>query len=344
MIESVELRNFRNHAETRLDFSPSLTLIHGPNGAGKTSVLEAIYCLYRGSGFKGGDRDLVRENAGWFRVDLCDDDGLRRLSYEMSDGRVSKRFTIDDKEYARLPAKYKRPIVLFSPDDLLLLTGSPSRRRRYIDTIIAQINPHYSATLRKYERALVQRNKLLKSPMCTPDLLFSWNVLLSELGTVVISERVGIVEYINASLTSYYQAISRTSDTLSVAYSHERVTPQQLLSSLDEQYGRDRLLGSTSTGPHRHDMNIQMNGRPALSIASRGENRTIILALKQIEVDYIAKITKHAPIILLDDVLGELDDSRQRELVESAFAGHQIIITSVSRVDIQSDAMTVELA
>jgi len=342
MIESVELRNFRNHTETRLDFSPTLTLIHGPNGAGKTSVLESVYCLYRGSGFKGSDRDLVREGADWFRVDLHDEGGSRRLSYDLGGERAVKKFIIDDKEYARLPAKHKQPIILFSPDDLLLLTGSPSRRRRYLDTMISQINPQYPATLRRYERALVQRNKLLKSPVCTPDLLFSWNVLLSELGSVIIGERYRTGEYLNAKVTEYYRAISLDTARIGVSYEHQPVTSRQLLAAYDACYGRDLAVGATTVGPHRHDLAISMNGRSAMDVASRGENRTIILVLKQLELDYVIDATGREPLVLLDDVLGELDTRRQAATLEM-FSRYQTIITGTHASEIATPLQTIEL-
>ena len=331
MISSVELYNFRNHEDRRIDLAPTVTLIYGPNGAGKTSILEAIYYLYRGVSFKSSDKDLVRTGSPWFRVMLQDDTGTRQASFDTQPPAMSKKFTIDDVSSLRLPLKHRRAVVLFSPDDLLLLSGSPSRRRRYLDAMIAQIAPHYAATLRKYERALVQRNKLLKSPACSPDLLFSWNVLLSEYGAVMINERIRIITHLNQFATKYYQTIAATADSLEITYDHPPVTPQQLLHRLEEHYERDRLLGMTTTGPHRHDMTILMNGRPALTVASRGENRTIILALKQIEADYVKDSTGQAPVVLLDDVFGELDAERQRNIV-SLFTSYQVVITSTAHV------------
>jgi len=327
MIESIVLKNFRNHKEVKVDFSPTTNLIYGPNGAGKTSILEAIYCTYRGSSFKGSDREAVRDNTEWFTIELHDDEGMRRLTYDLRNERASKKFTVDDKEYARLPPKFKRPIVLFSPDDLLLLTGSPTRRRRYIDTMIAQINPQYATILSKYERALVQRNKLLKSSACTPDALFSWNVLLSEYGATIINERRSAVAYLNERATQYYCLISDDKSLIEITYTHALVTAHQLFSALETNYERDRLLGVTTVGPHRHDIVISMNGKRAVDIASRGENRTIVLMLKRLETDHIADVTGRMPLVLLDDVLGELDESRQaKTLLE--FSDFQTIITS----------------
>lgn len=332
MITSVELRNFRNHEEVRVEFSPNTTLIYGLNGVGKTSILEAIYYAYRGTSFKGNDRDLVHEGSEWFRIDVSGHDDERRASVRVRDGILEKKFTINGKEYARLPQNLKRPIILFSPDDLLLLSGSPSRRRQYIDVMISQINPRHMTTLRKYERALVQRNKLLKSPACSPDLLFSWNVLLSGYSAAIINARIDMISKLNERLSEYYQKIAHVADVVEVSYSHGKITSQQLLHQLEERYDRDRILGITTVGPHRHDMLVTMNEKPAISIASRGENRTIILALKQIEADYIANTTSHSPLILLDDVFGELDMMRQKALVSDRFSRYQIIVTSVQMI------------
>lgn len=339
MITSVELSYFRNHEAIRIDLSPSVTLIHGPNGAGKTSILEAIYYICRGTSFKSSDKDLIQKDAAWFRIDAHSQTGDRRASFDTSRDSVSKKFTIDGHQYLRLPLKHKYPVILFSPDDLQLLSGSPSRRRRYLDTMITQVTPHYHATLRKYERALAQRNKLLKSPTCSPDLLFSWNVLLSEYGSVIINERIQIIKHLNRLATRYYRMIADSDDTLRITYDHSLVTPQQLLHHLEEQYGRDKLLGLTTVGPHRHDMMILMNNRPALSIASRGENRTIILAFKQIEADRVKNITGHRPIILLDDVFGELDAERQSALITQCFSGYQVVVTSIHPAPLANGTM-----
>ena len=332
MLQRLTVRNFRNHNEGVFDFANKSTIIVGKNGTGKTSLLEAIYISYRGTSFKGYDRDIVRETADWYRIDAVVDDIERTVKYIAdSNGVMKKSFTIDSKVVYRLSQKNKLPIVLFSPNDLQLLSGSPSRRRKYIDTLISQLDNKYAITIRKYEQALMQRNKLLKSPNCTPDNIFPWNVILSETGSYIIHARNNISEKINNLLTSKYNTIANSSDDLKFTYSSANHSSQYILAEYESSYEKDEIVGTTTYGPHRHDIVIEMNGKNARDVASRGENRTIVLALKSIETDLLLDNYDTKPLILLDDVYGELDESRQ-QLVDKVFDDMQVIITSTHPV------------
>lgn len=236
---------------------------------------------------------------------------------------------MDGRTLYRLPPKYKYPVVLFEPDDLRLLHGSPSRRRQFIDRFISQLNPLYGAALRKYERALKQRNNLLKRFNISNDQLFVWDLSLAEHGAYIIEQRIAFIERINQRLNEEYQDIAHTQDKVTVHYSHTLVgdMKQRLLAELQAHQERDKILGSTSVGPHRHDVIFEFNDSPALTVASRGEVRTIVLALKFLEVDIIEELSGLKPLILLDDVFSELDIDRQKALSD-AVREHQIVITS----------------
>ena len=333
MIRSLRVQNFRNHVDGSYQLSPSTTLIVGKNGTGKTSLLEAIHIACRGTSFKGVDSEILRQGSDWYRIDTDDPSFERIVRYQDDEsGRKKKTFTIDSKHSYRMPIKYKHPVVLFSPDDLQLLSGSPARRRKYLDTLLAQLHPHYMQSLRRYERALMQRNKLLKSPYCTPDVLFSWNILLSEHGAAITAARRDVIERINSVLTDHYRTIADAPDEIVMSYSHAGHSSQYLLSEYESSYDKDRILGITSIGPHRHDLIVEMYSRYVDDVASRGENRTIILALKSAELGILHTETNEKPLILLDDVYGELDADRQR-LVSEVFKGYQTIITSTHSID-----------
>ena len=328
-VVALRVQHFRTHEQYSATFDSDITLIGGPNGSGKTSLIEAIYVALRGKSFKGTDVTIVRRGQDWYRVDIETTLGKRKIVYDARSVNKKKTYTIDDKQSARLPAKAKYPVVLFEPEDLRITNGSPTRRRHFIDTMIAQCDEHYGAVLRKYERAIVQRNKLLKGGYADADTLFPWDVLLSQCGATIITTRQAVIDELNAQLTEIYQTIANTTDSVSIAYSYSRhVTPNQLFTEYTAQHDRDRMLGSTSTGPHRHDVLISFNERPASDVCSRGENRTIVLALKFLEAAYIEAHTGNKPIILLDDVFSELDDNRQRQLMKE-FENNQIIMTSV---------------
>ena len=332
-ISALAVQNIRSYQLKDIQLSPNVTVITGANGSGKTTLIEAVYIALQGSSFRGSDKDLLQQEKPWWKIDVILDDQKRTVSFDPSKTTGRKKFVIDGKINYRLPAKLKYPIVLFEPDDLRLLQGSPQRRRQFIDRFISQLNPQYGVALRKYERAMKQRNTLLKNPLTKDEQLFVWDISLSEHGAYIIEQRIAFIEKLNQQLEGAYQDISHTKDEISIHYSHTMVgdLKQKLLTDLENNHARDRITGSTSTGPHRHDLLFEINHSPALSVASRGEVRTIVLALKFIEVDIIEQLTGLKPIVLLDDVFSELDESRQKALSEKT-SGHQIIITTTHTV------------
>jgi len=330
IIHKLAVHSLRSHKERLIELDPKVTVITGSNGSGKTTLLEALYISLQGSSFKGSDSEVLSTGADWWRIDVETEDELKRVvKFDPSRTTGRKQFVIDEKTHYRLMPKYKYPVVLFDPDDMRLLNGSPARRRQFIDRFVGQLNPLYSATLRKYERALKQRNNLLKRAQVTSDELFAWDVALAEYGSYIIEQRILCVEQINARLSDTYNDIAHSPDTVSVHYSHTLIGDgkQKLLAELQASLARDTVIGNTSVGPHRHDVLFTFNQLTAQSTASRGENRTIVLALKFLEVDIIEQLTGMKPLVLLDDVFSELDEARQKAL-SAAVRDCQIVMTS----------------
>lgn len=342
VIRSLSVENLRSHRKFSRVLSRTVTVITGPNGSGKTTLIEAILVALGGHSFKGTDSELLQRDADWWRIDLKLDDQLRTVKYQPNIPK-KKQFVIDDKTNLRLPAASRYPTVLFEPEDLRLLHGSPSRRRQFIDRFAAQLVPDYGRVLRRYERALLQRNKLLKR-QASAEELFAWNISLAKYGAQIIDIRVRLIERLNAGLQPTYDTIAQTKDAVSLHYSHTVIdhTEQKLLTELEARTERDQLLGFTSIGPHRHDVLFRFNDAPAIGSASRGEVRTIILALKFLEVDIVQEVTGLQPVVLLDDVLSELDDKRQSHLA-TKFQDHQIIMTSTNPPAILGDAKVIRL-
>ena len=342
IIRSLTVENVRSHRKFSRVFSRAVTVVTGPNGSGKTTLIEAVTMALSGHSFKGNDQELLRRDTEWWRIDLQLDDQVRTVKYQ-PDSPKKKQFIVDDKSSIRLPAAARYPIVLFEPDDLRLLHGSPTRRRQFIDRFATQLIPDYSKVVRRYERALAQRNKLLKSG-ASSDTLFAWNVSLAQYGAQMIDVRVRLIERLNAGLGSTYKTIAQTRDVATLHYSHTLIdnTEQKLLTELESHTERDQLLGFTSVGPHRHDVLFRFNDTSAIGSASRGEVRTIILALKFLEVDILQEVTGQPPVVLLDDVLSELDDKRQAHLA-TKFQNHQIIMTSTNPPSVVGDAKIIRL-
>lgn len=331
LIRSISLTNFRNHASYHLDCQPTTTLILGENGCGKTSVLEAIYILTQGKSFRATDKDILMRQADFYRIELEYDSGEKIAA--TYDGEA-KTFKTTEKSSRRLPAKNKYPIILFLPSDLNMISGSPSSRRKYFDRFFATLSQEYASALNKYEKSLTQRNKLLKSDFLKPDAIFPWNLLLAKNGAMVQKLRGEFTREIMSLLTPTYHSIADNQDQIDLLYETELkdFTEDKYLNLLESNFEKDKILGHTTTGIHKDDFNFVFNGSPADGSASRGETRSIILALKFIEAKILNDTLRKKPIILLDDVFSELDNSRRAALTNN-FANHQIILTSIEKFD-----------
>ena len=329
LIKSIKLTNFRNHKSYELNCKPTTTLILGENGCGKTSVLEAIYILTQGKSFRATDPDIIKRDTDYYLIELEYDTGEKIIaSYD----KKAKTFKVEDKKTRRLSNKHKYPIILFLPSDLNLVSGAPSRHRDYFDRFFSVLSPEYQTALNKYNKALLQRNKLLKDEYLNEASVFPWNVMLSKNGVILNNLRQKFIEEINQTLTSTYRSIAENDDEVEVKYSTEtpNLTENEYLNLLEKNYEKDRILTHTSFGVHRDDFEFIFNKKPADGSASRGETRSIILALKFIEAKIIAEKLNKKPMILLDDVFSELDNKRRKSLINN-FKNHQVIITSVEK-------------
>lgn len=326
IIQKVSLRNFRCHDEFELDCNRPTTLIIGENGSGKTSVLEAIYLALRGKSFKGVDREILKRDADFYRaeIDLID---AQKVIIRF-DGR-KKEFEIDGKKSLRLPKKNRYPVVLFEPDNIYLIKSSPARRRDYFDELFKQIDDNYGVAVSKYNKALKQRNDLLKVEDVAADEFFSWNVMCANYGAEIAQKRIKYLAQINENLTEIYREIANNEDKCSIKYLGEICDENKYLQILESNFQKDLYLGHTSFGVHRDDYEFIFNGEKADGSASRGEMRCIILALKFIESQILERETGKKPVVLLDDIFSELDETRQKHLINN-FKNYQIVITSTA--------------
>jgi len=335
-LSEITLHQFRSHHEATFQFDPKVTFICGPNGAGKTNILEAINILFTGKSFRDNDEELIEFQHDWWRVEGILDGVTRDVRYQPSQQRA-KQLHIDEVNKGRFTSRQQLPVVLFEPDDLLMIHGSPSARRRYIDDCILSVEPSYRQTLAKYERSLLQRNNLLKnkalSTSARKDSLFVWDVSLSELGAVIMAKRLEIVEQLNTQLSEIYSQIAGESQTLTVSYeskSHLPPSSSTLLQELHHSLSHDVARGMTTVGPHRDDIGFVLNDTSAKHTASRGEVRSIILSLKVAFARLMEEQHNTTPIVLLDDVFSELDVTRKSKLI-AMMDTYQCIITDTEQ-------------
>lgn len=286
VVRKIRLTNFRSHADFSLDFSEQITEIIGRNGWGKTSILEAIYEALQGKSFRAVDREIVRRGEEFYRIELEYEDGRRVVV--AFDGE-KKEFLVEDKKTRRLPKKLKYPIVLFEPDDLRLIGASPTSRRNYFDRMFGQLMEKYSVALARYNKALKQRNELLKREFVTQADLFSWNMLLVQYGVEVMKMRSEWTKQIGEKITEVYRSIADNEDEIGLRYMTEVSGENEFLRELEERFSRDVMLGHTSFGVHHDNYEFFFNGTRADGSASRGEVRSIVIGLKFIEAEMVVE-------------------------------------------------------
>lgn len=342
IIREIRVNNIRPHELYSAQLNPGVTLILGQNGTGKTTLLESIYYLLQGTSFKGRDRDMITAGYSTSHLLLVDTAGTeRRASLEVSfDDKIKKTFVVDGKNTARLPHKYRVPVVLFEPDELRLLTSSPQRRRQFFDGILSRLYPAYATALSRFQRVVLQRNELLKHQDDTsPDIwdahLFAWDIKFTELADSITRQRHEFIATSNQRLSQLYNSMAGGDHTVTVSYQSNLPVQnyaQNLLKQLEHRRHTDALRGFTSLGPHRDDFLVSLDGNPASDVASRGEMRTIMLAYKLLEVELQQAEYQANPLILMDDVFSELDSAREQQLM-TALKNHQTIITATDLRD-----------
>ena len=331
MLDSIRLQNFRSYGDESFEFGSGVNIIVGPNASGKTNLLEAVLVAARGGSFRAKDTELIQIEKPWARLEVCTSSGTRIVKLEKQGAAVRKTFEINDQTFQRLNLQKTVPTVLFEPNHLSLLTGSPELRRNFLDDLIEQTTPGFTTTRRAYRRVLAQRNALLKKGLAAArPQVFVWNLRLSELGGKIASERLKLLTEINKLATETYRGLSNATAAVSLTYqsgcSHGQYETS-LLKLLETNLERDCLLGFTNTGPHRDDVRIILDGWPAEETASRGETRSLILTLKIIELQLLEKARGETPLLLLDDVFSELDGKRRHALT-SHLKNYQTFITT----------------
>jgi DNA replication and repair protein RecF len=328
-LQSVILRNYRSYDESSFEFGPGVTIVVGPNASGKTNLLEAVYLLCTGTSFRVSDKDVVRVGKAWSRIDGFFESSERYVKLESNGSRTKKTCAVDGSISSRLSYDLVRPLVLFEPDDMRIVYGSPDRRRLYIDRLLSHSVPGYKKQLLKYTRLLRQRNTLLKSNK-PKSSLFAWNVVLAAAAYELTKCRTAIVQTLEREVSSVYESISQTSSLVSLIYQSDTSLENYVHNythKLEASYVIDSDRGYTACGPHKDDILISINSRPATINASRGEARTIMLSLKILETLHIERSRGTDALLLLDDVFSELDGTRRR-LLTSYLKDRQSIITT----------------
>jgi DNA replication and repair protein RecF len=330
-INSLRLQNFRSYTDDSFEFEHGVNIIVGPNASGKTNLLEAVLFLARGSSYRVRDSELVKFDKPWARLDSYFEKQNRVIKIEEKNAKFEKTYEIDNKAYKRLSLERSAPVVFFEPNHLQFVSRGPDQRRDYFDDLLERSQIGFKSLASNYRRVLAQRNALLKRDAAFAEAqLFAWNVRLSELGTKIAEARAYLINEINNSISNTYSKIARRNSKIEIFY--DVLFPlehyaSKLLTKLDASTKLDLERGFTAYGPHREDIIFYLNEQPMSQTASRGETRSLVLALKIFELELIEKARAQKPIFLLDDVFSELDGARRQALV-AYLKNYQTIITT----------------
>lgn len=325
MLRDLRLHDFRCFEQLVFEPSPGLNFIIGPNAQGKTSMLEAACVLLRLQSPRAGSLgEAVRFDRPGFGLDGHWNERHMHIKFT----NALKAFALDSKPQSR-SSDYLAVarVIWISNDDLQLVRGSGTHRRRYLDFLGAQAAPNYLRHLRAYERALRSRNALLKDNRPRREIAAFDHPLL-EAGAALLSARAALVTSLQPHITAAGREISGGHEQLEISYQPGCAGDFQaaLAASLDEEI----RLRVTGVGPHRDDLAIQLGGRDAAVFASEGQQRSIALALKLAQARVLEECAEHPPLYLIDDVFGELDPSRRNHLLAALPEGAQKFITTTS--------------
>lgn len=333
-IKSLSIKGFRNLSPLKLSFESEVG-VHafiGANGQGKTNILEAIYLCCLSKSFRSRvTSDLVGFNEDFLSI-RCQTE-KNELEVIITAKPVQKALKINGVKKQARDFVGQLKVVFFSPDDLSHMSFSPKLRRRYLDVLLSQLDMRYLDELMAYQTATTQRNSLLKmirDGRAKKQELDFWDEKLATLGTSITRSREALLGQLEDMVNRHYRAISTSEDNLKIIYQSEGrgATSNELLELYQKSHARDIATGQTHLGPHRDDLEFLLNDHDMAQFSSRGEWRSLVLALKFAEIDLIKEKTGEHPILLLDDVFSELDAERQKYLFHAAGQSQTFITTT----------------
>ncbi len=321
-LKSLNILNFKNLEEVKLELSEKLNCFTGNNGAGKTNLLDAVYYLsFTKSYFNTSDSMNMNTNSNFFVIqgeyELNEKSEHIYCGYTQEKKKIFKR---NDKAYKKFSEHIGLiPIVMVSPDDSILIIGSSEERRKYVDSVISQYDKEYLHVLIKYNKVIQQRNRSLKnysqSGYFDKDTISVYNSQLAEYGTDIYKKRHHFILELQTVFSNYYNIISKKNETVELTY-QSHLNNSDLLPLLETAIEKDRVLGYTTKGIHRDDLSFKINNSSLRKAGSQGQQKTFLIALKFAQYDFIKEISKISPLLLLDDVFDKFDAERVEEIIK----------------------------
>lgn len=354
LIKKVELTNFRNYKKYEISFS-NLNVFIGPNGIGKTNIVESVWMLADGRSWRTrSDIEVVSWDEDFAKIKgEIEQEKTKELELVMQKNNPIKKsppklLKINGVKHRLIDLLGEMPAILFSPEEIQIVSGAPNLRRRFLDIMLAQVDRKYALSLLDYTKILKGRNKLLaliNRNRGSEEELDFWDEKITVTGKFIIKKRKEAIKFFNEKLTNVYQEISGGKETMKLIYK-PTIDEDNYIEFLVGNHQREIEQEITGHGPHRDDLEININSKNLSIFGSRGEFRSAVLALKMLEVDFLEERKGEKPILLLDDIFSELDKERRVHLAKLV-KNQQTIITTTDlehiEKDLQKKAKIVEL-
>ncbi|NOY96422.1 MAG: DNA replication/repair protein RecF [Chlorobi bacterium] len=338
-LENISIVNYKNLEEVEIDFSSKLNCFIGDNGAGKTNLLDAVYYLsFCKSFFNYTDLLNIRHNEQYFmlRGKYIREGNDEVIACGLQKGQ-KKQFKRNAKVYSKLADHIGLiPLVMITPSDVNLIIGGSDERRKFVDGVISQFDGTYLRSLLNYNKALVQRNNLLKQfasgSFFDEESLSIWDMQLVEYGNVIHRKRKDFIEKLIPVFQHYYSFISKGNEEVGLIY-HSDLKDKGFEAVLKEALPKDRIIQYTTVGVHKEDLLLSLNGFPIKKFGSQGQKKTYLAALKLAQFEFIKEVAGIRPILLLDDIFDKLDRNRVEQIINLVADDHfgQIFITDTNR-------------
>lgn len=344
-LTELSLKQYRNYQAQTVSFSPHINVLIGENAQGKTNLLEAIYVLALTRSHRtSNDRELIKFGEAFAKITGKVARADKTTTLELVVANQGKKARVNGIEQAKL-SQYlgQLNVVLFAPEDLTIVKGSPAQRRRFIDMEFGQMNPRYLYALSQYKALLKQRNQYLKQLKYHQQhdlvLLSVLSDQLADFGGQIVAERTRLLAQMSEFAAVIHQTIASDKEQLAFHYQSQvaeadRASAAAATAALSQLFESNRAReieqGTTLVGPHRDDVAFMVNGKNVASFGSQGQQRTTALAVKLAEIDLMKAQTGEYPLLLLDDVLSELDDNRQTHLLAAIQDKVQTFLTTTS--------------
>lgn len=338
ILKKISIIDYKNIEQVELILSPKMNCFLGNNGMGKTNLLDAIYYL----SFSKSHNNVIDSQNIRHGSDMAIIQGIYDVGNSVEDEifcglrrRQKKQFKKNKKEYDKLSDHIGYlPLVMVSPADTDLISGISEERRKFMDVFLSQFDKEYLSSLIRYNKSLQQRNALLKADIGrADDTLFElWEEQLAVEGQHIYDKRKLFVERFIPTFQDYYTTICNSNEIVSLGY-NSQLTDNDLLHLLRSRRDKDKILGYTTVGIHRDDLNMELNNYPIKKIGSQGQNKTYVVAMKLAQFDFLKKVGQQTPILLLDDIFDKLDSDRVEQIIHlvSKDSFGQIFITDTNR-------------